>query len=262
MICQQINEELQQEQKVIVLLQLLEFISFGAQITEKELDFTKTVADTFNISEIDYLNAKAFILDSFKEVPQKENLLIIDSNPGYENEAIKHIQNKNLVGNIFLLQINSADIYIFRYIGETDLLLNGHNVLLNRSYILTKGATIRSPKINTIYYSDIVSKFLHSKIKSAVTFTACDVEYRFKSGELGLHKFNFSEDGGQLIGILGGSGVGKSTLLNVLNGNYVPSSGKILINGFNLHIDKEKLQGIIGFVPQDEIGRASCRERV
>ena len=59
--------------------------------------------------------------------------------------------------------------------------------------------------------------------------------------------------GGQLIGILGGSGVGKSTLLNVLNGNYIPSSGKILINGFNLHIDKEKLQGIIGFVPQDDL---------
>ena len=64
MICQQINEELQQEQKVLVLLLLQEFISYGAEITEKELDFVKTVSDIFNIEESDYLNSKAFILDS------------------------------------------------------------------------------------------------------------------------------------------------------------------------------------------------------
>lgn len=252
-ICQTINEALEQEQKVIVLLQLLEFISFGAQITEKELDFTKTVGDTFNISELDYLNAKAFILDSVTEIVNKDNLLIIDKDTESHIENVKHIQSKNLEGRIYILQLNSANIYIFRYIGETDLLLNGHNILLNRSYILTKGATIRSPKINTIYYSDVVSEYLHSKIKTTVTFSAIDVEYRFKTGEIGLHKFNFSEEGGQLIGIMGGSGVGKSTLLNVLNGNYKPETGKVLINGYDLHAEGDMLQGFIGFVPQDDL---------
>ncbi len=252
-ICQTINEALEQEQKVIVLLQLLEFISFGAQITEKELDFTKTVGDTFNISELDYLNAKAFILDSVTEIVNKDNLLIIDKDAESHIENVKHIQSKNLEGRIYILQLNSANIFIFRYIGETDLLLNGHNILLNRSYILTKGATIRSPKINTIYYSDVVSEYLHSKIKTTVTFSAIDVEYRFKTGEIGLHKFNFSEEGGQLIGIMGGSGVGKSTLLNVLNGNYKPETGKVLINGYDLHAEGDMLQGFIGFVPQDDL---------
>src|SRR5690554_7485710 len=101
---------------------------------------------------------------------------------------------------------------------------------------------------------------------------------------MGIHPFSFTGRSGQLVGIIGGSGTGKSTLLNVLNGNFKLSSGRILINGYDLHKDKEELRGLIGYVPQDdllkeeltvfenlwfnarlcfsEIGRASCRERV
>ncbi|GAJ09466.1 unnamed protein product, partial [marine sediment metagenome] len=58
---------------------------------------------------------------------------------------------------------------------------------------------------------------------------------------------------GRLIGIMGASGAGKSTLLNVLNGTYVPSSGEVLINGVNIHTEKEKIEGIIGHVSQDDL---------
>ncbi len=62
-------------------------------------------------------------------------------------------------------------------------------------------------------------------------------------------------DTGKLVGIIGGSGVGKSTLLNVLNGNLKPQKGKVLINGYNLNYEKEKseLQGVIGYVPQEDL---------
>ena len=86
-----------------------------------------------------------------------------------------------------------------------------------------------------------------------VVFTAKDVEFRFKGSKNGLHNFNFCEQGGELIGIMGGSGVGKSTLLNVLNGNLQPQSGEILINGYNIYTEKEQLNGVIGFVPQDDL---------
>ena len=55
-ICEQINGELKQDQKLLVLLQLLEFISFGEEITEQEIDFVKTVSDIFNIPEDEYFN--------------------------------------------------------------------------------------------------------------------------------------------------------------------------------------------------------------
>ncbi len=253
MICQQINEELEQEQKVLVLLLLLEFISYGAEITEKELDFVKIVSDIFNIEKSDYLNSKAFILNSLKNVPVKENILTINNKEKPISPEFKHIVNSKLNGHILVLHIVCTNMYVFRYVGEDNLYLNGHIILLNRSYILTKGSAIRGSRINTIYYSDIEGEFLHSKIKSKVIFTAKDVEFRFKNSENGVHNFNFSEQGGKLIGIMGGSGVGKSTLLNILNGNLIPQQGSITINGLDINKNKEELSGVIGFVPQDDL---------
>jgi len=52
---------------------------------------------------------------------------------------------------------------------------------------------------------------------------------------------------------MGGSGAGKSTLLNILSGKLQPQQGKITINGIDIHKEKSKIEGIIGFVPQDDL---------
>ena len=253
-ICEQINGELKQDQKLLVLLQLLEFICFDANITEQELDFVKTVSDIFNIPEDEYHNCYAFTLNpKVEDIPHKENILVLDKNDESPNPEVKHLKFKELDGRILILFLPSINTYAFRYVGETDLYLNGHSIMLNRTYMLPKGSAIRSPRIGSIYYSDIVSKFINAMNAEKVVFTAKDVEFRFKGSNNGLHNFNFCEQGGELIGIMGGSGVGKSTLLNVLNGNLEPQSGQILINGYNIYTEKEKLNGVIGFVPQDDL---------
>ena len=253
-ICEQINGELKQDQKLLVLLQLLEFISFGEEITEQEIDFVKTVSDIFNIPEDEYYNCYAFTLNpKLDEIPHKENILILDKNNESPNAEVKHLRFKDLEGHVMILFLPSINAYAFRYVGETELYLNGHSIMLNRTYVLPKGSAIRSPRIGSIYYSDIVSKFINAMNAEKVVFTAKGVEFRFKGSKNGLHNFNFCEQGGELIGIMGGSGVGKSTLLNVLNGNLQPQSGEILINGYNIYTEKEKLNGVIGFVPQDDL---------
>ena len=50
---------------------------------------------------------------------------------------------------------------------------------------------------------------------------------------------------------MGGSGVGKSTLLSILNGNIIPGEGNVCLNGHPLS-DPECKQ-LIGFVPQDDL---------
>jgi uncharacterized tellurite resistance protein B-like protein len=52
-ICSQINEQLRQEQKMLVLLKLFEFINYNEHISEYEIDFVKTVAETFNINDLE-----------------------------------------------------------------------------------------------------------------------------------------------------------------------------------------------------------------
>src|SRR5688572_5262413 len=52
---------------------------------------------------------------------------------------------------------------------------------------------------------------------------------------------------------MGASGAGKSTLLHVLNGSEKPSKGQVLINGIDIHREPKKIEGVIGFVPQDDL---------
>ena len=49
LICTQINEELAQKQKIIVLVRLLEFIYANKTPSEQEMEFIITVSETFNI---------------------------------------------------------------------------------------------------------------------------------------------------------------------------------------------------------------------
>ena len=57
-ICDQINKELTQRQKVIVLIRIFEFIDSDNQLSENELKFIQTVSDSFHISEKEFETIK------------------------------------------------------------------------------------------------------------------------------------------------------------------------------------------------------------
>ena len=57
----------------------------------------------------------------------------------------------------------------------------------------------------------------------------------------------------ELIGLLGPSGAGKTTLMNALNGFVKPTSGKVLYNGVDLYQNLDAMKSTIGFVPQEDI---------
>jgi ABC-type multidrug transport system ATPase subunit len=254
-ICEKINEELQQKQKLYVIIQLMDFISFSAEITENELDFLETVSTAINMPQAEYQNIKSFVLKSVNDVPEKNRIMIIDNNNEYEQKGVKRLYKENLRGRIFLLHIESTNTFIMRYSGNEDLFLNGQNIFREQTYTFDYGSTIRSSGINTIYYNDVNNIFTEEAFKIKISIDAHDISLRFKDSESGIHKLSFHEESGKLVGILGGSGVGKSTLLNVLSGITEPESGEVLMNGFNLYSDEEKdhLKGVIGFVPQDDL---------
>ncbi len=254
-ICEKINEELQQKQKIYVMVQMMDFISFSAEITEKELDFLETVATAFNIHTTEYEDLKCFILEPAGGAIRKDRLMIIDNNNEFDRKGIKYLFNENLKGRILFLRIVSTNTFIMRYTGKEDLFLNGQNIFPGQTYVFDHGSSIRGPLVNAIYYNDISGVFTEEAFKVKISIDARDISLRFKDSENGLQKLSLFEESGKLVGILGGSGVGKSTLLNVLNGMTKPDTGEILINGHNLYSPegKEKLKGVIGFVPQDDL---------
>lgn len=253
-ICEKINEELEQKQKLYVLVQLLDFILFGAEITENEKEFLETVAIAFNIPQTEYRNIRSFILGSVEEIPEKKRVMIIDGNDESLYPGTKHLYKENLRDSIFVLHIESTNSYILKYTGKEDLFLNGQNIFPGQTYTFDHGSTLRSSN-HTIYYNNVSSVFSQETFKLKIILDARNVNLRFKNSDTGIQDFSFREESGNLVGILGGSGVGKTTLLNVLSGILKPQSGAVTINGFNLYSEKgrKNLEGVIGFVPQDDL---------
>jgi len=79
-----------------------------------------------------------------------------------------------------------------------------------------------------------------------------DVSFRYHTGaDEALSHVSFSLNEGETLGIIGGTGSGKSTLVQLLNGTYTPTSGSVLIDGKNtLSYEKDELRSLFGIVPQ------------
>lgn len=251
-ICSQINEELTQRQKMIVLLRIFEFIHANDQVAEQEQEFVHTVSESFNIPDFEYKQLKQFIEDRSEIIHDEEHFMYIAGQPK-ELQHAKTLKLDGLEGIIRVIRLESVNILFFRYFGTDELIVNGQIVSNERRHVLNQGSTLRTNKSAPVYYSDVISRFLNDENSEKITFKVDRMQYFFPNGKIGLHEMNFIEQSGKLIGVMGGSGAGKSTFLNVLNGNYAPSEGAILINGVDLHKEKSKLEGVIGFVSQDDL---------
>ncbi|MCX7942278.1 MAG: ABC transporter ATP-binding protein/permease [Dictyoglomaceae bacterium] len=102
---------------------------------------------------------------------------------------------------------------------------------------------------------DIVSIKTDDKpiFKGEIMFEKVYFSYDGKKEPI-LKDINFSAFPGEIIGILGTTGSGKSTLVNLIPRLYDVSSGRILIDGRDIRdIDLKALRSIISMVPQDTI---------
>ncbi len=260
-ICQQINAELTQEQKFVILIRLLEFINADKEISDAEFEFVSTVALAFNIDESEFMLITDYIIknDFFYTLEkgfyekQYQNVLILRGDEKINNKDIKIMMSDNFTGELVFIRIKSIEIYLVKYIGEDEMYLNGQICNQNRVYLFPNGSTMRNPRISPIYYSDIVAHFLSESEHSKISFVAENVHYQFKTGKFGLRNINVIEESGKLIGFMGASGAGKTTLLNVLCGIETPSSGKVTINGIDIHREKDQIEGVVGYVSQDDL---------
>jgi ABC transport system ATP-binding/permease protein len=86
-----------------------------------------------------------------------------------------------------------------------------------------------------------------------ISFVADGISYSFPDGTPAISNVSFSAGDGMLIGIMGASGSGKTTLLNLLTGLTKPQSGEVRVNGIPIHSDDKRLDGVVGYVPQDDL---------
>lgn len=81
-----------------------------------------------------------------------------------------------------------------------------------------------------------------------------DVDFAYKGGKNALTNINMEVKRGQTIGIIGGTGSGKSTVVNLIPRFYDASAGQVLVDGVDVReYPFSRLRGKIGIVPQSAV---------
>jgi len=94
---------------------------------------------------------------------------------------------------------------------------------------------------------------IYRKFEGAVSFSRVGFRYSPRS-EPALMGLTLQIEPGQIIAITGNSGAGKSTMLKLLTGLYLPQAGSVHIDGLDLRqLDMGELRHAIGYVPQKAI---------
>ena len=96
-----------------------------------------------------------------------------------------------------------------------------------------------------------------------ITFKNVSLTYG-SSSEPALEGISFDARSGETVGIIGGTGSGKSSLVNLIPRFYDASEGEVLIDGTDVReLDTENLRSRIGVVPQKAVlFRGTIRENL
>ena len=89
--------------------------------------------------------------------------------------------------------------------------------------------------------------------QGAISFRDVSLNYQ-DSGDAALEHISFDIRPGQTVGIIGGTGSGKSSLVNLIPRFYDATAGEILVDGVNVNDYKmENLRSRVGMVPQKAV---------
>lgn len=252
-ISKKVNQALTMQQKAVLVIKIIELVYADGSISERQENLIFYIGEALKIPQKDLRSMRLFVVGQDIDELASKNILIIDEGSDDFDYPGPRITEKKLTGLIAILRLQDMETYFIKYLGISTLYLNSVPLKSRKIDVFPTGSTIRGNKIDTIYYSDVVGKFLVGEVGAEVSFVAEHIFYHFKSGRAGLQNITISEKGGKLIGIMGASGSGKSTLLSVLNGSERPSSGRVLINGVDVHEDQRKIRGVVGYIPQDDL---------
>jgi ABC-type multidrug transport system fused ATPase/permease subunit len=81
-----------------------------------------------------------------------------------------------------------------------------------------------------------------------------DVAFQYEEGKQVLQDISFTVKAGQVVALVGESGVGKSTTIDLLSAYNFPSKGEILIDGHDIRtVNLKKFRSQIAVVPQEVV---------
>jgi ABC-type multidrug transport system fused ATPase/permease subunit len=158
---------------------------------------------------------------------------------------ILHISGKN---NSEILVILS--FYIFSFIRIGPLAINIFKYLQLHQFSRATYLEIKKD-LNLIIKEENTEKNIHNyKFNKQIVFSKINFSYKKKKI---LNSISFKIIKNEFIGIMGESGAGKTTLIEIILGLLKPDSGKILIDNKNSNEFPEIFRQIFSYVPQNSL---------
>ena len=89
-------------------------------------------------------------------------------------------------------------------------------------------------------------------VRGAVRFDQLNFSYPSRTDEFAVRQFSLDIEPGEHVAFVGPSGAGKSTIFQLLLRFYDPQSGRITIDGVDIHLaDPKTVRSLMALVPQD-----------
>ncbi|MDR7236722.1 ABC transporter ATP-binding protein [Neobacillus drentensis] len=131
-------------------------------------------------------------------------------------------------------------------------------IMLSMMFVMIPRASVSAVRINEVLKTvadikDPSTPLSEDGLKGHVEFQ--EVTFSYPGAEMpAISNISFSMRPGEVTAIIGGTGSGKSTLINLIPRFYDVDSGKVLVDGNDVReMAQEQLRKKIGFVPQQSV---------
>lgn len=261
------------------------YLSLSHYSTKKwgEEESKKNVIEDYSRGRIQEVIGNIKLVKSFNNEQREYGIIsknLTDSNEIYARQSTNfHIFD--FLRNLSLITIIAAINIVVFYntfkglltIGEMVLILQllnqARRPLFAMSFILTQIQTAESGSKEFFEILDLPSTEPYDNIpeKKLVTNPMVEfknVSFKYETSEPVLKKVSFKLGGNKIYALVGHSGVGKTTIVNLILRFYNPTAGKILLNGKEyVTYDHRTIRKNIGLVFQEnELFSSTIRENV
>jgi len=214
------------------------------------------------IKQIKIMGRQPFFNSKFKEINKTtENLALIQNfisslpRPIFEFLAVLMII---IFSNVLIFQHENDNVYI---ISTLSLLVAACTRFIPAFNVINSSISAMKwykPSFNIVTeeiknfneLNQITKKMSNTEIQFNDQIRLENISFSYGEKNI-LNNFSFDIKKGDIIGIKGPSGVGKTTLVNMILGLLSPQNGKILVDGKNISTNLSSWQSKIGYIPQE-----------
>lgn len=249
----------------IAIVLMIISVSKGFTILRQTTDrLTQIIRDTLTgIRMIRAFNKSEYELKRYDEVNEGYRKLLFDLNVKF-----------SLITPIMMITINFAnlavvlvganlvqglqlDIGSLMAVIQYSALVLVSLLMLAFIFVMVPQGLVAARRINEVLDQENIQKFVETErgLEKIETVEFNNVSFKYEGAEKEMLKdVNFTAKTGEKIAIIGSTGAGKSTLMNLLLRFLDTSSGELLYNGVNIQDYAEKeLRQQIAFVPQNRM---------